>query len=139
MAKVVLTDVSVTINSVDLSDHVQKVTVDQKKDTVDVTSMGDEAKEYLLGLGDATMAITFFQDFGSSSVDATLQPLFANNSVFPIEVIPTSGGVSSTNPSYSGTFILPEYVPLDGAVGAASMMSITFQNASQAGITRATA
>ena len=139
MAKVVLVDASVVINSVDLSDHVQKVTIDSKKDTVEVTSMGDSSKEYLLGLGDATVAVDFFQDFAAGKVDATLYPLHSNSSVFPIIVKPTSAAVSATNPSYSGTFILPEYVPLDGAVGAASMMSVTFQNASQAGIVRATA
>lgn len=139
MAKVVLTDVSVTINSVDLSDHVQKVTIDSKKDTVEVTSMGASSKEYLLGLGDGTMAIDFFQDFASGSVDATLYPLHVGSSLFPITVTPTSDTVSATNPSYSGTFILPEYTALDGQVGAASVMSVTFQNASQSGITRGTA
>lgn len=139
MAKIILTDASVVVNSVDLSNHVQKVTIDLKKDTVETTSMGDQSKEYLLGLGDATVAVDFFQDFAASSVDATLFPLFNNNSVFPIVIKPTSAGVSATNPTYSGTFILPGYTPVDGQVGAASMQSVTFQNASQAGIVRATA
>lgn len=138
MAKVVLVDASVVINSVDLSDHVQKVTIDSKKDTVEVTSMGASSKEYLLGLGDATIAVDFFQDFAASSVDATLYPLHHASSVFPIEIKPTSAGVSGTNPSYSGTFILPEYTALDGQVGAASVLSVTFQNASQTGIVRGT-
>lgn len=139
MTKVVLTNVSVLINSVDLSDHVQKVTIDDKKDTVDVTSMGATSKEYLLGLGDATVAVTFFQDFAASSVDATLQPLHAAGSLFPVVIKPTSATASATNPAYNGTFILPEYVPIDGQVGAASMMTVTFQNASQSGISRSTA
>jgi hypothetical protein len=138
MSKVVLTNVNVVVNSIDLSDHVQKVTIDDKKDTVDVTSMGAVSKEYLLGLGDATVAVTFFQDFGASSIDATLQPLHAAGSIFPISIIPNGTAASATNPRYSGTFILPEYVPIDGQVGAASMLSVTFQNASQSGITRGT-
>lgn len=139
MSKLILTNASVVVNSVDLSNHVQKVTVDTKSDTVDVTSMGDTAKEYLLGLGDATIAVTFFQDFAAAAVDATLQPLHASGSVFPVVVKPTSATASATNPAYNGTFILPEYVPIDGQVGAASMLSVTFQNASQAGISRSTA
>lgn len=139
MAKQILTDVSVVLNGVDLSDHVSKVTVDEKKNTVDVTSMGATATEYLLGLGDATIAVDFFQDFSAGSVDATLEPLYSSGSVFPIVVKPTSAAISATNPSYSGSFILPEYVPLDAQVGAASTMSVTFQNASQEGITRGTA
>lgn len=139
MSKIVLTNASVVVNSVDLSNHVQKVTVDMKHDTVDVTSMGDVAKEYLLGLGDATIAVTFFQDFAASSVDATLQPLWANSSAFPVVVKPTNATASATNPAYNGTFILPDYTALDGQVGAASMLTITFQNASQSGISRSTA
>jgi hypothetical protein len=139
MAKQIILDAQVTINSVDLTDHVQKVTVDSKKDTIDVTSMGAASKEYLLGLGDGTIQVTFFQDYAAGSVDATLQPLHTGNSVFPIEVIPQAGAVSPTNPSFSGTFILPEYQPISGGVGDASMMDVTFQNASQSGITRGTA
>lgn len=138
MAKYVVLNASVVINSIDLSDHVSKVTVDMKKDTVDVTSMGATAKTYLLGLGDATIAVDFFQDFAASSVDVTLQPLFANGSVFPITVKPVNASVSATNPTYSGTFILPEYTAMDGQVGAASTMSVTFQNAVQTGIVRGT-
>ena len=40
MAKTVLTDVSVTINSVDLSDHISQVEVSMKKDEVDATGFG---------------------------------------------------------------------------------------------------
>lgn len=138
MAKVILTDAQVTVNGVDLTDHVQKVTVDSKKDTVELTSMGASSKEYGLGLGDGTIQVDFFQDYASGSVDATLEPLHSASSAFPVKVVPLAGAISPSNPSYSGTFILPEYTPVDGQVGAASMMSVTFQNASQSGITRGT-
>src|SRR5689334_217544 len=139
MAKTVLTDVTVTINSVDLSDHVSKVEVSMEKDEVDVTGFGAQAKEILPGLADASIAVTFFQDFAAAEVDATLEPLYTNSSLFPIEVVPTSGGISATNPSYSGTFVLLQYVPISGGVGEASTMDVTFRNASQSGITRGTA
>jgi hypothetical protein len=139
MAKTVLTDVSVTINSVDLSDHISKVEVSMQKDEVDVTGFGASAKEILPGLADANIAVTFFQDFAAAEVDATLEPLYTGSSLFPIEVLPVSGSPSATNPSYSGTFVLLEYTPISGGVGEASTMDVTFRNASQAGITRGTA
>lgn len=139
MSKTVLVDAKVTVNSVDLSDHVSSVTVTETKPAVDVTSMGAQAKEILAGIADATIAVKFFQDFAAGSVDATLEPLYSSNSLFPVLVTPTSAAVSASNPSYSGTFVLLEYVPLAGAVGAASEMDVTFQNASQAGIIRGTA
>lgn len=141
MGKFVLKNAQVQINSIDLSDHVSKVTVDMKQDTVDVTSMGAAYKTYLLGLGDATIAVDFFQDFSAAEVDVTLQPLFVSGTAFPINVIPVNtaiAAVSASNPRYAGTFIMPEYQPLDGQVGAASMLSVTFQNASQLGIVKQT-
>lgn len=139
MSKVVLTDASVTVNSVDLSDHVQQVEVSMQKEEVDATGMGAVAKEILPGLADASITVTFQQDYAAGSVDATLEPLYTGNSLFPIEVLPTSATVSATNPSYSGTFVLLEYTPISGGVGDLSTMDVTFRNASQAGIVRGTA
>lgn len=136
--KVILTDAKVIVNSVDLSDHVQKVAVHLTKDTVDITAMGAVSKAIALGLGDASVDVTFFADFAASSVDKTLQPLQSSASAFPIEVRPTSQTVSDTNPKYSGTVVLPTYDPISGAVGEASTMDVTFQNATQAGIVRGT-
>lgn len=139
MGKVVLKDASVTINSVDLSNHASKVTIAAQFNKVDVTSFGDTFMEYLQGLGDATITVDFFQDFAASEVDATLWPLLTSGSVFPVVIKPTSASPSATNPSYTMQSILLTYDPLDAAVGAASTTSVQFQNAGTAGIVRATA
>jgi hypothetical protein len=55
MAKFVLTNASVSVNGVDLSDHVQSVTVETTRDDVEVTAMGATYKSYLGGLGDANI------------------------------------------------------------------------------------
>ena len=44
-----------------------------------------------------------------------------------------SGGVSATNPNITMQSVLAGYDPVKGKVGAASMMDITFENATQAG------
>jgi hypothetical protein len=138
VAKTILTDALVLIIGVNLSDHGSHVEVNSEKDTVDVTSFGASSKTYLLGLGDGTMSFTFFQDFVAGSIDATLQPIHAAGSSVSIEVRPTSGARSPTNPAYVMTGVLPSYSPLNGDVGDASTIDCEFQNASQAGITRAT-
>lgn len=139
MAKLVLTDAYVVINSVNLSNNVQSVEVPLTKDKVEVTGMGSTSKEYLPGLGDADVNVTFLQDFAAAKVDATLYPLFLAGSQFPIEVRPTSATPSATNPKYTGTVTLFEYSPINGNVGDASTMSVTFSNSTQAGIVRGTA
>jgi hypothetical protein len=129
VSKSVILDASVLVDGFDLSDHVQKVTVSLKKDVIDVTGIGDDSHRSVVGLETATFAVTFFQDFDAGNVDAVLEPLYAAGDAFPVDVAPTSAPASADNPSYSGMFILPEYTPLSGGIGDASMIDVTFQNA----------
>lgn len=138
MAKIVLKDAYVEVDGVDLSDHSNHITIESSADEVDLTSFGATAKETGLGIPDATINATFFQDFASGSVDATLWPIHQAGSAVPVVVKPTSGAVSATNPSYTMTAIIPSYNPLDGDVGAASTTQVAFRNASQTGLVRAT-
>ena len=104
MAKFVLTDASVTLNSVDLSDHVSSVTLDITADEIVTTAMGDTFQSRTGGLKDGTLSIEFQQDFAASEVDATLFPLLGTTTSFVVK--PTSGAVSATNPSYSGNVLV---------------------------------
>jgi len=138
MAKFVLRDARVEINSVVLSDHISEVTISTEKDEVDVTGFGATNREILAGLGDGTITLSVFQDFAAASVDATLWPLSSAGSSFTVKVRPTTAAVSATNPEYSMTGVLLNYSPISGGVGAASTTDVTIRNSSQAGITRAT-
>lgn len=135
----VLTNVILKVNSVDLSDHVTQVEVKQAKEKVECTAMGASAKTYIPGLGDDSITVTFNNDFAVGKVNATLQPLFASSSAFPIQVIPAGTAVSATNPSFSGTVSLYDYTPLSGKVGDLnSMDGVEFTNANQLGIVMGT-
>ena len=140
MAKVVLRDVNITVDSVDLSDHAASVTINSEFDLVESTAFGAIYKSNLLGMGDASIEIEFHQDFDAASVDATLWPLHQSGETFAVVVKPASTAVSATNPSYSLTeAVLPSFSPLAGSVGDLSTTSVTFQNAGQSGITKASA
>ncbi len=139
MAHFVLKDAKVTVDLVDLSDHVSEVSVETERDEVDVTAMGATSKVNVAGLGDATITMTMFQDFAASEVDATLWPLSTTNTPFIVSVQATSAVTSVTNPKYSMTCLMYGYSPLSGGIGDASSTEVTFRNASQAGLTKATA
>lgn len=134
MAQIVLTDVSVTVNSVDLSDHVTSVTLNYEVDAVEVTAMSDTAHKFTGGLTNASASVTFQQDFASSSVDDTLNPLVGTTTT--VLIVPTSAAVSATNPSWTlaGTYVAG-YQPIDGSVGDLSETSVDFQGGT---LTRAT-
>lgn len=130
MAKKILTDVTLEVNGVELTENVQQISVPKSSDEVDVTAMGDEEKATLLGMSTGEVTATLFQDFDEGAVDATLDPLQGKNEPFPVVVKPTSGAISKTNPAYfMAAAILPAYNPINGAVGAASQTDCAFKNA----------
>jgi hypothetical protein len=64
------------------------------------------------------------QDFGAASVDATLFPLL--NTLATVVVVPTSGSVNSTNPSYTATCLVNSYTPFASSVGDIATLSVTW-------------
>ena len=130
MATFVLYDAYLSVAGVDLSDHVRSVTVDAGQNMADDTAMGDAFVSNTAGLATWSVSVELLQDYASSKVDATLEPLLGIGNTAALVVKPTSGSVSSTNPSYSGTGILESYNPIGGSVGDQAMASATFQSAS---------
>lgn len=139
MAIFTLVDAYVAVNGVVLSDHANKVTTEDTRDSVDITSFGATSKAVTKGLGDAKITAVFFQDFASAKVHATLQPLIASATPVTIEVRPTSAARSVTNPAILMSGLLMGYNALDGGVGEASQITAEFQNGAQGGMTYPTA
>ena len=135
MAKLVLTDAKVTINSVNLSDHINSITIETKDDIVETTAFGSTAKTRVAGLADNSVTIDFMQDFAASNVEATIYPLLG--SATTIVVTPTSSAASTTNPSYTFSALISEWTPLKGSIGALATASVTWPISGT--ITKATA
>ena len=124
MAKIVLTNPSITINSVDLTDMVAQVSIDQSFDDVETTAFGSSSRTRVAGLGDHSVSLTFHQDFAASEVEATVRPLLG--STCPIVVKPVNATVTSTNPSYSFTALVTEWSSISGAVGDLLTVDVTW-------------
>jgi hypothetical protein len=125
MAKIVLTDASITINSIALSDHANSVTVNYEVDSVEVTSFGDTGHKFTGGLSNLSVEVALMQDFAAASVEATIYPLVGTTTTLVIK--PTSGAASATNPQYTitGAF-LASHTPVAAAVGELAMTTLTF-------------
>lgn len=136
--KLVLRDCVITVNGIDFSDHISSVEVSLKKASIDTTNFSGGGKEQKAGLKDDEFTLSFQQDFDPAEVDATLYPLYNNETEFVVAVKPTAGAVSASNPLYSGTCILLEYQPLAGKVGDLSDTKVKLPS-QRAGITRAIA
>lgn len=125
MAKVVLKDAVITINSVDLSTYSNSVELTFEVEAVEVTAFGGN-REFSGGLQNNTMTVELMQDFAASQVEATVYPLVGTQTT--VKVKATSDAVSATNPEYTLTnCYLASHTPVAGAVGELSMTSLTFQ------------
>lgn len=124
MARIVLTNVAVTINSVDLSDRIANVSLSQSFAEVETTAFGDTARTRVAGLGDNSVSLDFHQDFAAAEVEATIAPLVGSTTTITIK--PASGAVSATNPSYTFTALVTEWTPINGAVGDLATASVTW-------------
>ncbi len=139
MAIFTLTDALVIVNGVTLSDHGNSVTVNDMRESKDITAFGATSKAVAKGLGDASISVTFFQDFAAGKVHATLQPLIGSTTPVTVEVRPTSAARSATNPAAVISALLMSYNFVDGDVGEPSETTAEFVNASQTGMTYPTA
>ena len=116
--------VVVTLNSVDLSDHVTSVTINRVFDELEVTAMGDSAHKFVKGLEASTVTIDFLNDTAAGETLATLQAVWGTT--VPLTLKQTSAVVSSTNPEYQTTVLVNNTTDINGDVASISTQSITF-------------
>ena len=119
--------VVVTLNSVDLSDHVTSATINRTFDELEVTAMGDSAHKFAKGLEASTITLDFLNDAlasGTGSVRATLQAAWGTTVALVLKQ--TSAAISTTNPEYQTTVLVNNTTDINGAVADMSTQSITF-------------
>ena len=129
MARIVLTNVEVTIGAVDLSNHIASVTLGSTYDVVETTAFAGgnvpaAAKTRQAGLVDNSVTFEFHQDFAASSVEATIYPLLGT--VAACTVKPVDAAVAADNPEYQFNALVSEWTPLNGAVGELATASVTW-------------
>lgn len=131
----VITNASITIGGVDLSSAVKKVTLSTSRNEIETTTFGNTAKRRVAGLADSKISIDFNQDFSASSVEATIYALLGTTATVVVKAV--SSTVSTTNPSWSASVLVTEWMPLDAQVGELASASITWPI--DGAITKATA
>ena len=116
--------VVVTLNSVDLSDHVTSATINRVFEELEVTAMGDQSRKFTRGLETSTIQLDFLNDTATAEVLQTLQAAWGTT--VPITLKQTSAAISASNPEYQTTILVNNTTDINGAVGDISTQSITF-------------
>lgn len=131
----VLTDAYISIAGNVVSDHGNKVEIPVEVEDKETTTFGQTWKTRVGGLKDATLKISFLNDYSASNLDAIFWPLLT--SVVTFEVRPTSGAVGTTNPKWTGSILINSWNPITGSVGDVVQLDVDFPTSGP--VTRATA
>lgn len=117
--------VGVKVNSVDLSDHVQSITLNRNFDELEVTSMGDSGHKYVKGLEASSVTIDFLNDTATAQVLQTLQAAWGTT--VEVKLLQEKGtAVSATNPLYTFNVIVNNTTDINGGVGDVGTQSVTW-------------
>ena len=128
MAAIVLKKAHLLINSVDLSAHIQSITLNLTKEAPQSTVMGDDSHEYIAdALKDGSFDVTFRSDYAASQVDATLWAIFNGTAAVAFVIRPSTEAKSASNPEFTGNCLLSNYTPIGGSVGDLATTPSNFQ------------
>jgi len=105
--------VQLSVNSINLSEYVKSVTLNQTFDSLDVTAMGASGHSQIAGLENSSITIEFMADFASSKVNQTINGATAGNglvgSTTVVKVMPSGAAVGAANPLYTSTCLVIEW------------------------------
>ena len=116
--------VVLTVNAVDLSDHVTAVTINRAFDELEVTAMGDSGHKFVKGLEASSITIDFLNDTATSETLQTLQAVWGTSTT--VTVKQTSAATSATNPLYTMTCLINNTTDVNGSVADLSTQSLSF-------------
>jgi hypothetical protein len=116
--------VVLTVNAVDLSDHVTAVTINRSFDELEVTAMGDSGHKFVKGLEASSITIDFLNDTATGEVLQTLQAAWGTT--VTVTAKQDSGATSATNPLYTMSCLINNTTDINGSVADLSAQSLTF-------------
>lgn len=124
MAVLVFLTPQIIINSVDLTNRITQVSLEETFADVDTTAFGNTAKTRVAGLGDHKFTADFQQDFAASEVEATIYPLLST--VVSVTLKPLNATTSTSNPAYTFSVLVDDWKPVTGKVGDLLVSSVSW-------------
>ena len=135
MAKLVLTNATVSLNASDISSSVAAITLSTSAAEVPTTNFGSGgAVTRVAGLIDNSVTLSMHNDY--NAIDGLIFPLIGSTAVTMV-IKSSTAAVSTANPSYTFSVLCTEWTPVNGAVGELNTADVTWPISG--GITKATA
>jgi hypothetical protein len=120
-----LSNPSITINAVDLSDQCTSAVINYVSEQLENTTFSNTSRSFTSGLYSNTVTVTLYQSYAASETEASIYSLVGTTTTLVLK--PTSSAVGATNPSYTltGAF-LSAHTPINASLGELSTIDLTF-------------
>jgi hypothetical protein len=116
--------VAVIVGTSTISSFVSTVSLNREVEAVTITAMNDNVQNMIGGIEVSSLSMEIFNDFAAASVNSLFED--AIGSKLAIKLIPVTGTVTATNPSYSMSCLITQWTPIAGTTDSAALASVTF-------------
>ena len=121
-----LSNATVLIGAVDVSDQCRSVTLTVGYDSLETTAMGSNGRTYTKGLESVEVTLEMFNSYGAGEIEATLFDVVGDGNT-TLVISPSGASESATNPEYTITnAMMSSFTPLISSVGDLSVVNVTF-------------
>jgi hypothetical protein len=120
-----LSNPTLSINSVDLSDQCTSAVINYVSEQLENTTFSNTSRSFTSGLYSNSVTVTLYQSYAASETEASIYSLVGTTTTLVLK--PTSSAVGATNPSYTltGSF-LSAHTPINASLGELSTIDLTF-------------
>lgn len=120
-----LSNPTLSINSVDLSDQCTSAVINYVSEQLENTTFSNTSRSFTSGLYSNSVTVTLYQSYAASETEASIYSLVGTTTTLVLK--PTSSAVGATNPSYTltGAF-LSAHTPINASLGELSTIDLTF-------------
>jgi hypothetical protein len=120
-----LSNPSITINAVDLSDQCTSAVINYVSEQLENTTFSNTSRSFTSGLYSNTVTVTLYQSYAATETEASIYSLVGTTTTLVLK--PSSAAVGATNPSYTltGAF-LSAHTPINASLGELSTIDLTF-------------
>lgn len=127
MAKHIFYNAYMTVNSVDLSDHIESVSLDVETNEQFASAMSELEDYNMPGTKKVNnVQVTFYQDYATSKVYQTLYAAWTARTTFNLVARPDSGSAAATNPQWTIPVFVKKMPVMSGKRGDRHMAPVDF-------------
>ena len=116
--------VAVIVGTTTISTFVSSVTLNREVEAVEITSMTNTSRNYIGGLEASSLSLELFNDFAAASVNSLFEDALGTK--LNIKLIPVTGTVTATNPSYTMSCYIGSWQPIQSTPDSPMTASVTF-------------